>query len=189
MNARKKIFLIRHCTTSWNRAVPKRVQGHADIPLDEGGIREAETLADALLPFGIKKIICSDLQRSWQTADIISKTLGATVIRDPRIRECSCGTLEGMTREEVLGQHGISVIRHWDDDHRFYDFSTFGGETRADVCKRHLELFHDLPRLSPEDRILLVGHGRGLNTLLSELGYAPTLTRGEFRIIDYGFNA
>ena len=42
----------------------------------------------------------------------------------------------------------------------------------------------DFQKRSAEKSFLLVGHGRGLNTLLYALGEPPTLQRGEYRALD-----
>ena len=60
----KHIYIARHGLTDWN-LVPK-VQGITDIPLNEGGIKQAYGLAETIKKSGIKfdKILYSPLMIS-----------------------------------------------------------------------------------------------------------------------------
>ncbi len=185
-----KFILIRHCETDWN--VIHRIQGHSDTLLNENGRRQSKEIAEKLkLAYSkINRIISSDLHRASETAETISKIMGVSFFTDPRLRECNHGILEGMMRDEaeklypkvrdfVLGtdhQRGIMTS---------YDFSDFGGENENGVFKRHISAVQGYVRQYPDELILLVGHGRGLNTLLKGLGYLPDLVRGNFREIDF----
>ena len=54
----KHIYIARHGLTDWN-LVPK-VQGITDIPLNEGGIKQAYGLAETIKKSGIKYIDYKD---------------------------------------------------------------------------------------------------------------------------------
>lgn len=180
---KKTIILTRHLTTSWNRE--GRVQGHTDIELDEGGREEANALAQKLRHLGITRIVSSDLKRAAETADIISQVLGVPVTRDKRLRECMLGSIEGLTREEAKEKHGEGALVEWDDaECESYDFSPYGGENKAQVLERQFSLLRELESSGTNEKILLVGHGRSLNTLLASLGYSPSLARTEYRIVE-----
>lgn len=175
----KKIIVVRHCTTAWNRI--GRIQGRTNNDLDEGGKEEAKILAQKLEPLNIGKIITSDLLRAQRTAEIIAAKLGLSVIiEDPRLCECSFGDIEGMTKDEAAAQFGKKALMKDCED---YDLSFCGGENRRSVLDRHLNVLREAA-LHPEDTILFVGHGRGLNTLLGGLGLPMGLVRGEYRIIE-----
>lgn len=180
---KKTLILTRHLTTEWNRR--KRIQGQTDIELDEGGKQEAKVLVKKLQSLGIGCIISSDLKRASQTAEIIGETLQVPVILDKRLRECAFGTVEGLTREEAVEQYGDKILGAWNDQYNSYDFCEYGGEDRKQVLKRHLQFLENISSISPEKTILLVGHGRGLKTLLASLGYPPTIKRSEYCVIEY----
>ena len=61
----------------------------------------------------------------------------------------------------------------------------YGGENKDQVLTRHVSVIKKLPQLYSAEVILLVGHGRGLNTLLASIGYPPTLKRGQYLTIPY----
>lgn len=77
------------------------------------------------------------------------------------------------------------ISQQWDDQYASYDFRPFGGECRSDVLRRHLDFANYFLKTNASDVTLLVGHGRGLATLLSGLGYPPDLKRGEYKVIDF----
>ena len=179
-----KFILTRHTTTEWNLA--GRIQGHTDIPLSQQGKSEAEQLAKLLSGLGINLIVSSDLKRASETAEIVSALLTVPLQLETRLRECSSGKIEGLTKQQAVELYGSSMAPNWEDQHHAYDFRPFGGEHRDDVFARHIGVLKSLARERPNSTVLLVGHGRGLHTLLAGLGHSPELKRGEYRIIEYG---
>jgi len=179
-----KFILIRHTVTDYN--IAKRIQGRTDTELTEQGCIDAEELSNKLQGLGISKIITSNLKRCSKTAEIINSKLKVPITSDKRLRECSFGLVEGMTREEAIAKHGQSITKNWDDQYKEYDFRKFGGENQKSVLMRHLDLLKDCSKSNSEETvILLVGHGRGMATLLATLGYEPLLKKGEYCIIEY----
>jgi len=178
-----KFILTRHATTDWNLA--GRIQGHTDISLNQQGRIEAEELAKVLSGLGIHLIVSSDLKRASETGDIISASLSVPSQLDTRLRECSSGDVEGLTKEQAVEKYGPSMESTWDDQYRAYDFRPFGGEHRDAVLARHMQALETLTSEQPNKTLLLIGHGRGMRTLLAGLGHSPDLKRGEYRIIEY----
>lgn len=178
-----KFILTRHTTTEWNSA--GRIQGQTDISLSARGKTEAEQLAKLLSGLGINFIVSSDLKRASETAEIVNALLAVPLQLDGRLRECSFGKVEGLTKQQAIEQYGPSIAPNWEDQHHAYDFRQFGGEHRDDVLARHIEALNSLASEKLDSTILLVGHGRGLSTLLARLGQMPDLKRGEYRIVEY----
>lgn len=180
-----KLILVKHATTEWN--ADKRIQGQTDISLNSQGQTEAKQLAKLLSALGIDFIVSSDLKRAKETAEIINSVLQVPLRLDGRLRECSFGKVEGMTKQQAIEQYGPSMKPNWEDQHLAYDFRPFGGEHRDGVLARHMDVIKSLANDSPNKIALLVGHGRGLCTLLAELGYPPDIKRGEYRLIEFDF--
>jgi len=178
-----KFILTRHATTEWNSA--GRIQGQTDISLSPQGKIEAEELAKLLSDVGINLIVSSDLKRASETAEIINASLNVPLQLEQRLRECSFGNIEGLTKQQAIEKYGLSMEPNWEDQHCAYDFRPFGGENRDDVFQRHVQTLQSLSNERLYSTILLMGHGRGLNTLLAGLGQFPDLKRGEYRIIEY----
>ncbi len=177
-----KFILTRHATTDWNLA--GRIQGHTDISLNPQGRAEAEELAKVLFGLDIHLIVSSDLKRASETAKIVSALLGVPSQLDKRLRECSLGDIEGMTKEQAIEKYGPTIAPMWEDRYP-YDFRPFGGEHRDAVFARHTQILEALASEQPNDTVLLIGHSRGMRTLLAGLGHSPDLKRGEYRVIEY----
>jgi len=93
------LLLVRHGETNWN--AERRWQGHADVPLNDRGRKQARTLAEQLAGERIDVIYTSDLSRARDTADAVGARLGVEVVVDPDLREIDAGAIEGLTAEEA----------------------------------------------------------------------------------------
>lgn len=178
-----KAFLIRHGETDWNSA--HKLQGRTDISINQTGNIQAVTLAESLRGYNLSVIVSSNLARAKETAKIIADHLQLQYFVDDRLQECSFGSLEGYTWKQIECTLGVSRDTIFKDESQHYDFSPFGGEMRNEVLSRHQALLHELRTQYPEQSILLVGHGTGLNTLLSSFGQPIGLARGEYRMLFY----
>lgn len=176
----KKIYLVRHSTTDWNRL--GKIQGHTDRPLDIDGKEEIRVFSEQLVSFGIELIVSSTLKRASETAIIVAQKIPVGIELDPRLKECCFGEHEGLTREQVIKKFGETAGKYGKDCHN-YDFSHWGGESRKQVLDRHLAVLEELKKRR-ENIFLLIGHGKGLNTLLTHFGQESNLLRSDYRIIE-----
>ena len=87
------LYVVRHGVTAWNRL--RKVQGRADIPLAEEGVRLAEKTGEALRNVPFDLCFSSPLKRAVQTAEYILGDRKIPVITDERIQEIDFGVLEG----------------------------------------------------------------------------------------------
>lgn len=176
-----RLVLVRHCRTDWNDQ--GLVQGWADIPLNDAGRQEALGMVQKLKLLWPSIIYSSDLKRAAQTARIIGRKLHIRVLLSRRLRECSVGALSGMTAEDVDRNAGDPPDRlaHI----KSYDYQLFGGEHRDLVLKRHLIFLRRIYLISSSLKVLIIGHGMAIDTLLDHLGHAVGLKRGEYREVDY----
>ena len=90
------IFVVRHGQTEWN--VMKKMQGSADIELNEKGLSQASDTANMLRDSSFDVIFCSPLKRAKQTAEIINDDRGLNIIFDERLRERNYGEFEGTSK-------------------------------------------------------------------------------------------
>lgn len=88
------ILVTRHGQTEWN--ILKKVQGKANIELNETGHNQALVTAYNLIDEEIDLIITSPLKRALQTAEIINQTKNIPLIIDDRISERDFGEFEGL---------------------------------------------------------------------------------------------
>ena len=101
------LLLARHGETDWNREL--RIQGSSDIELNELGRQQAQFLAQELTDVDLDAIYSSDLSRARATAAAVAATHGLEVTLDPRLRERSFGSWEGLTREDVSASRRARV--------------------------------------------------------------------------------
>ena len=148
------ILLARHGETDWN--LERRVQGHADRPLNETGRAQARALADALAGEQLDAVYSSDLVRAHRTARAVAERHGLEVTVVPDLREKHFGTWEGLTDEEVLRRFSEARRGQWGD-----------GETAEEMAGRVLEALRRIARAHPGGRVLVVSHGGPLRAVLA----------------------
>lgn len=184
-----KLLLALHGVTDWNHPEFGKLQGHTDTEINDLGREQARHIGNSLAGEGVDRIVGSDLKRAADTAHIIADILRIPLSFDSRLRECLFGSLEGLNKLE-LGNHYTpsrqDIPGAWYGSFVEYDFRSSGGESRDEVLQRHKAVVRELIRLYPAEKILLVGHGMGFNTLLADLGMEPNLDRGEWREISVG---
>ena len=90
------IFVVRHGQTEWN--VLKKMQGSADIELNEKGLSQANDTAEMLKNSTFDVIFCSPLKRAKQTAEIINNDRKLNIVFDDRLRERNYGEFEGTSK-------------------------------------------------------------------------------------------
>ena len=142
------LLLARHGETDWNREL--RIQGSSDIELNELGRQQAQFLAQELTDVDVDAIYSSDLSRARATAAAVAATHGLDVTLDPRLRERSFGSWEGLTREDVSG---------------FPPGARHDGESDDEVRARVLAAVEEIAARHPGEQVLIVSHGGALNTL------------------------
>jgi broad specificity phosphatase PhoE len=71
------------------------------VELDDVGIRQAELVARRLADAGIERIVSSDIVRTMQTAQRLSKVTGIAIEPEPRMREVSNGDWTGLLPSEI----------------------------------------------------------------------------------------
>ncbi len=156
-----EIWLIRHGTTQAN--LEGRFQGRLDYPLCAQGRREAELLARRLSFAGLEFLFSSDLQRAWDTAQIIARETKLQPVKAPFLRECSWGFAEGLTRAEVT-----SLNISFSEGNERIKAGFFGGESERKLLARARLFLKKVEKDCPgAHRIAMVSHGRLINALLA----------------------
>lgn len=158
MKRETRIGWVRHGITEWNqRGI---IQGVTDIPLSEEGLTQARLLAERLSNEGEQwdGIYCSDLQRAWKTAEILSERLGIPLRTDVRLRERSFGAAEGTTEAERLARWGKDWRQLVPDQ-----------ESDEIIRARGHEFVDELIEKHPGEAWLIVTHGSFLARMLQSL--------------------
>ena len=170
----RRLVLLRHGRSVWN--AERRIQGQADIDLDDLGRRQADAAAAALAELKPTRLWSSDLARAVQTAARIGERTGLEVEPDARLREIDIGERTGLTLDEYAAAHpeefaGFSVGR--------YDVIP-AGEGSDQVALRMREAITEaLAGLEPGECGVVVTHGAaGKLGVLDLLGWPPSMHHG-----------
>jgi 2,3-bisphosphoglycerate-dependent phosphoglycerate mutase len=178
-----RFCIIRHGETDWN--VERRIQGHADVPLNSMGEAQAAAAAAGLAGQPFAAAYSSDLDRAWRTAQTAVQPLGLIVQAESGLRERHYGVLQGLTsaeiRERLPQVHARYVAR---DVH--YDFET--GESLSDFAKRVVATVEQLARRHQGASVLLVSHGGVLDICHRHATGRPLSTPRDFQIPNAALN-
>ncbi|MEU6549974.1 histidine phosphatase family protein [Streptomyces sp. NPDC046915] len=97
------LLLARHGQTVWH--AENRYAGVSDIALTDTGRAQAEALGRWAAAHPVDAIVTSPLSRAVVTADPACRALGLTPHREPGLRECDFGVLEGRTLAEFAAEN------------------------------------------------------------------------------------
>lgn len=177
-----RIIVSRHTQTNDN--LKKRYSGQKDIPLNDVGRAQAETLSRRLMQYNIVSAHCSDLVRALETTRIICKQHGLTPKPDQRLREVTLGKLDGMSKRRVQTKYPQAEFSTRNPK---FDFRKFGGENADAVIERHRAALRDIMSgrdARPRACMLVVGHDTAMKLFVESLGIEWKVEQGEYQIID-----
>ncbi|WP_158231536.1 histidine phosphatase family protein [Microbacterium sediminis] len=163
------LALVRHGRTEWNRQ--RRMQGRADIPLDDHGRAQADAAGRLLASAVWERIVTSPLERAAETARIIRSHLGeAEWLIDEDLVERDYGRAEGMAVAEAA--------ERWPDQ----DYP--GAESLAHVALRGAAALSEL--LDAGRDAVVVAHGTLLRVSVDALTgqVCPRILNGEVILLD-----
>ncbi|HEY7274163.1 MAG TPA: histidine phosphatase family protein, partial [Actinoplanes sp.] len=150
----RRLIVWRHGNTDWNAG--GRVQGQADVPLNQLGHRQAAEAAQLLVRLRPDAIVASDLRRAADTAAALAVLAGLPVRYDPRLRERYFGEWQGMRMAEVARTRPAEHAR-W---RAGADVVGDGIETLDDLGKRVADALQDAADLTPAGGTAVVAtHG------------------------------
>ncbi len=165
MSDQRRLVLWRHGRTAWN--LEHRFQGQTDVPLDEVGVRQAESAAGLLMALRPQLIVSSDLGRARNTAQALADRTGLSVATDVRLRETDGGTWEGRRREELLVEDP-ETYRAWLAGEPVRPGGD--GEGRQQVGERVMAAIDDVMRDTAAGRTaVVVTHGGAARAVLAPL--------------------
>ncbi|MQA00819.1 MAG: histidine phosphatase family protein [Dehalococcoidia bacterium] len=134
-----------HATSLDNEA--GRASGHYDVALSATGEAQARERGERYAEARLDAVYCSDLQRSYRTAEIALAGREVPVVIDARLREVDYGELTRRPKGEVDAVR----LRHIEDPFP-------GGESYVQAVERLRGLLDDASRAHPAGTVLLIGH-------------------------------
>lgn len=139
------IIFEAHGTTYDNEN--KRASGWDDAELSELGKKQAKELGERYKNERFDAIFCSDLRRSYKTAEIAFADRGFLILKDVRLRECNYGDFTGRSSEEMEKEKANRV-----------NIPFPNGESYEDTAKRMKSFLEDLLKNYDGKKIMIIGH-------------------------------
>lgn len=146
------IMLIRHGDTDWN--VEEVFRGHADIELNNIGIKQVQLLARHLEYVPIDVVYSSPLKRALKTAQIIAASHHINVKTAQELIDFDYGEWQGMSHSTVKEKYKILYDEWLNNPHLV---KTPKGESLGDVRRRAANLV-DRIIAKHEGTVALVSH-------------------------------
>ena len=192
----KKIVLLRHGESAWNRE--NRFTGWTDVDLTDKGVEEALKAGELLKAEGFRfgKAYTSYLKRAVRTLNCVLDRLDQEWIpveKNWRLNEKHYGVLQGLNKSETAARFGEEQVHIWrrsyavapdplaEDDPRNPRFDPrYAGipdeelprtESLSDTVARIMPYWkcEILPALAHHDAILVVAHGNSLRGIIKHL--------------------
>src|SRR5258708_3757646 len=160
------ITLIRHGETHWNAI--GRWQGHAHVPLNDEGRRQAKLLASYFAEKAreISTIYSSDSLRALDTARVIAARMDKLLVADARLREIDMGEWQGLTGDEIRTWDTLRYHAIMSDG---YTRPRPGGESGQQVAARVSGFLEEIAIQHRNEHVLAVTHGGAIVNALRGL--------------------
>ena len=120
--------------------------GHFDVELAPLGVRQSKEMGLRYQLDRFDAIFCSDLQRSYKSAEIAFGTK-FPIIKDARLRECNYGTFT---------QKPSAIVTAEKVNRIHVPFP--GGESYEQTTERMKDFLSELLQKYPDKRVMIVGH-------------------------------
>ena len=162
--ADKKIYLIRHGETEYNRT--GIVQGSGvNSSLNENGLKQAELFFEWYKELQFDRVYTSSLKRTRQSVQkFIDKGIPHKVL--PGLNEISWGKSEGIPFSPETNKMYYNIIDSWKKGHVHEKLD--GGESPLEVKARQEKAIQNIVD-NGENCILVCMHGRAMKILLAWL--------------------
>jgi probable phosphoglycerate mutase len=154
------VYIVRHGVTDWNAS--GRIQGHLDPPLNALGRQQARLVSRRLARSGATALYSSDLQRAYETAQIIGHTTGLPTVQKTGLREMHFGRWQGLTTQQIRECDPAGYAARRADP---YDVPPPGGEPWRRFYDRVVQALEEVLRATTAERVIVVTHS-GVCTVL-----------------------
>ncbi|MFD8740355.1 histidine phosphatase family protein [Streptomyces sp. NPDC059618] len=167
------LLLVRHGQTVWH--AENRYAGVSDVGLTEEGRAQAEALGRWAAAHPVDAIWTSTMSRAFATAEPACRALGLVPHREPGLRECDFGVLEGRTLAEFERENPVRA-KAYRADPVSYPFPE--AEDPRTAAARGTRALRRAADAHPGRRVLVVAHNTLLRLVLCK---ALSVPLGEYR--------
>lgn len=174
------LYIVRHGQTQYN--LKRLVQGWCNSDLTEEGINQAIQVGIGLKDIPFKACVCSDLDRTVQTAKLIIGDRDIPIHKTWKLREMHFGSYEETSIEEFFKIKPHPVRKGLTDA---------GGENLEILTERLLDGINEIKDQFMDGTILVVSHGRAITTLLEAISkeiFTDIVDNCSVSILDYNDN-
>ncbi|WEV44050.1 histidine phosphatase family protein [Lactobacillus sp. ESL0684] len=166
------VYVVRHGQTDTNKTGAINGSG-TNLPLNETGIKQVETLHNS---FDINKIDCvyaSPLTRAKQTAEILTQGK-REIITDDRLKEMDYGDWDGKISAEVRTSYPqvFDELGYFKNNYSDYCH----GESYEHLAARLMDFWHELVQKHEDESVLVVFHGTASRSLVQNVLKVPDIT-------------
>lgn len=140
-----KIIFETHSTSLDNET--HLSSGWYDVDLSEIGIQQSKELGERYKNIKLDAIFCSDLQRSYKTAEIAFNNRNIPIIQDQRLRECNYGDLIQKDSSIVTAMKSNCILTPFPN-----------GESYMQTTKRIKDFLEYLLKNYDGKTIMVIGH-------------------------------
>lgn len=158
------LLLARHGQTVWH--AEHRYAGVSDVALTDEGRAQAEALGRWAAAHPVDAVWTSTLSRAVATADPACRALGLTAHREPILRECDFGVLEGRTLAEFEADNPARA-KAFLTDPVSYPFPE--AEDPRTAAARGTAALRRIAAAHRGERVLVVAHNSLLRLVLCSL--------------------
>ena len=183
MQTKTEVILIRHGESEWN--LSGRWQGHADSPLSNRGIEQAEALGKRMLNEKLDCFYSSDLERARHTSRLVGGPSGWEAEFMESLRERDLGVIEGLTTDEMLEKYTQEYQSFRNDGP---EYQVPGGESFRQFYDRCSGALEDVAMRNPGKKIGLVTHGGFLGAIFRYVLNIPLDAERNFVLLNCSIN-
>lgn len=140
-----KIIFESHSTTFDNEQ--NLSSGHNDVELSELGIKQSHELGERYANENFDAIFCSDLQRSYKTAEIAFAGRNFKIIKDKGLRECDYGDYTQKPSDFVHDEKPKRISEPFPN-----------GESYEQATQRMKSFLEDLQKEYDDKKVMVIGH-------------------------------
>jgi len=160
--ATKKIYLLRHGETEYNRTGVVQGSG-VNSALNKAGFKQADLFYSAYKDFPFEKIYTSSLRRTIQSVQrFIDRGIPHQIL--PGLNEISWGKSEGIPFSPETNKIYYDIINSWKEGNIYQKLE--GGESPVEVkARQEIAIKHIIE--SGESCVLVCMHGRAMKILLA----------------------
>ena len=155
-----RVFLIRHGETEHN--VEGGITGQLDIPLNKYGREQAEKLGKRLENEEFDAAYSSDLERTYETTEIVAEKHDLHPEKFGEFREMDFGVVEGEPKEAWR-----RLVAESDEDRHF--LTPENGESTHEAGQRFLGKLEELAGKHSGGKILVGGHSVVMKSVVMEI--------------------